>query len=311
MRGKPLPGSHLKLVFHLKEPVVSEEGIDIVIVPAAFSQFKIAERRETCSWLKPLVAATTNDTRVLYFAYDLELDGTDIKKLQQETNTQQRPVLFICHSLGGLILKQALWIAHQHTPDAETPTLEDVTSGILFLGSPHTTSKDDKNWENRKWILKSTRKDVPKQSLTDEDIGHIGEVCQHFEKLDLHIRVISVFEANKSKVRDSLLKFIRSDTNRQILFDQQLCQTGSRYEETFEVDADHNSMWLVKVDSHFYNRLVKLFRSVTEEAPGDVALLCNKPVFNDSLTLHSEPINRSSENNINSRHTSPNLYDET
>lgn len=91
-----------------------------------------------------------------------------------------------------------------------------MNSGIVFLGSPHTTSTDDKRWENWKWILKSTRRDVPKQSLSDNDIRDLAQVCQHFEELDLRIRVLTVFEANKSKIRDGLLQSIHS-TSHQIV----------------------------------------------------------------------------------------------
>jgi hypothetical protein len=41
-------------------------------------------------------------------------------------------------------------------------------------------------------------------------------VYQHFKELNLDIRVLSVFEANKSRVRDGLLKSIRS-TSHQIV----------------------------------------------------------------------------------------------
>ena len=83
--------------------------------------------------------------------------------------------------------------------------------------------------------------------------------------------------------------------------DQQLCRTGLKNEEILEVDADHNSMWLVKVNSLFYNRLVKFFRSIILEAPADVGLLFNKPTTNDALTLHSEPVAHSPNNEINRR----------
>ena len=73
------------------------------------------------------------------------------------------------------------------------------------------------------------------------------------------------------------------------------------------MNADHNSMWLIKVNSLFYNRLVKFFRSITQEAPADVSLLFNKPAFNDALTLHSEPVAHSSNNGMNSRRSNLNV----
>lgn len=85
------------------------------------------------------------------------------------------------------------------------------------MGTPHTISLEDRCWENWKWILKSTRKDIPKQSLSEDDIKALSEVCHHFQKLELQIPVLSVYEANKSKVRDNLLKSIRSGSSRELV----------------------------------------------------------------------------------------------
>jgi hypothetical protein len=65
--------------------------------------------------------------------------------------------------------------------------------------------------------MKSSRKDISKQSQTKEDIRRLADVCQNFEKLNLQIPVLSVFEAKESKVRDGLLKSIRSGNNRQLV----------------------------------------------------------------------------------------------
>ncbi|KAJ3543339.1 hypothetical protein NM208_g3629 [Fusarium decemcellulare] len=50
-----------------------------------------------------------------------------------------RPIIFICHSLGGIVVKNALASARA----CENKQLEDVyhaTRGIVFLGTPHTSS---------------------------------------------------------------------------------------------------------------------------------------------------------------------------
>jgi len=55
----------------------------------------------------------------------------------------------------------------------------------------------------------------------------------------------------------------------------------------FLADSDHSQLGLVEVDSPFYRRLVKFFKSVAEEAPGNVALLFGKLQFNDTSTLRT------------------------
>ena len=50
-----------------------------------------------------------------------------------------RPLLFICHSLGGLVAKQILR-ASAESEDQITKKIFDATRGVLFLATPHTGS---------------------------------------------------------------------------------------------------------------------------------------------------------------------------
>ena len=47
-------------------------------------------------------------------------------------------ILFVCHSLGGILVKQLLFQAQHHT---NTKGLQNRTAGILFLGTPHNGAK--------------------------------------------------------------------------------------------------------------------------------------------------------------------------
>ena len=49
----------------------------------------------------------------------------------------QRPILFICHSLGGLLVKQVLRTAATATA-ARTKLVAEQTRAVLFLATPHT-----------------------------------------------------------------------------------------------------------------------------------------------------------------------------
>ena len=157
-----------------------------------------------------------------------------------------------------------MWHAHQ-TSTSETD-LEDVTAGIIFLGTPHTTSDDDKSWEKWRWILKAGRKDIPKQSQTDDDIKMLSELCRNFENLNLQIPVLSVFETEPTKVRDNLIQMIRGGRGKSVvgvspcilkgrpitgsvsqLVDESLCRIGFKYEQTFGATSDHNNLYIIDV----------------------------------------------------------------
>lgn len=57
-------------------------------------------------------------------------------------NCSERPIIFVCHSLGGLVVKRAL-IYSRSLSSEKTEHLRSVyvsTFGILFLGTPHNGS---------------------------------------------------------------------------------------------------------------------------------------------------------------------------
>ncbi|KAF2705809.1 hypothetical protein K504DRAFT_484184 [Pleomassaria siparia CBS 279.74] len=52
---------------------------------------------------------------------------------------KQRPIIFVCHSLGGIVCKQALVLAHED--DHLYGNILTATSSIVFFGTPHRGSK--------------------------------------------------------------------------------------------------------------------------------------------------------------------------
>lgn len=165
--------------------------------------------------------------------------------------------------------------------------MEDVTAGIIFLGCPHTTSIEDEKWENWRWILRSTRKDIPKVSQSEDDIRSLAELCSNFGTLNLNAEVLSVFEAKESRIQRGLWYAFRPSRARRIFVDESLCRTGQKYEQVFPVNADHGNVWLVPLGSEFYKRLVEFFTKVTETAPDDVSWVVNNAQFDDSLSVES------------------------
>ncbi|PWW73473.1 hypothetical protein C7212DRAFT_220039, partial [Tuber magnatum] len=68
------------------------------------------------------------------FAEDL-LDR--LKGLRRHVNESIRPIIFICHSLGGIVCKKSLVLSH------EQPMYQEIlksTLGIVFMGTPHRGS---------------------------------------------------------------------------------------------------------------------------------------------------------------------------
>ena len=104
-------------------------------------------------WLQDFLPRDVEGARVLNFSYNADaafgnttadildhakdLLGSMIDK-RGDQNEQGRPTIFIAHSLGGIIVKQALVWAHI---DSQYQSIKDHTIGIIFLGTPHQGSR--------------------------------------------------------------------------------------------------------------------------------------------------------------------------
>jgi len=91
-----------------------------------------------------------NKIRVMTFGYNANLfkhvavnnindHANDLleKLVVRRRNITDRPLIFVCHSLGGLVVKEAL-ILSLH--DQRYKNIREMTSAIIFLGTPHEGS---------------------------------------------------------------------------------------------------------------------------------------------------------------------------
>ncbi|KAF8515489.1 P-loop containing nucleoside triphosphate hydrolase protein [Hysterangium stoloniferum] len=107
-------------------------------------------------WLKDLLPQQLPNARIVTYGYDAST-GTQSSKIEEtlyghaenlisriallrdSTTTTTRPIIFIAHSLGGIILKFAL-IHADHCKVSHLPHHKQImlsTIGILFFGTPH------------------------------------------------------------------------------------------------------------------------------------------------------------------------------
>jgi hypothetical protein len=55
------------------------------------------------------------------------------------TRQHMRNIVFVAHSLGGLLVKRAIQVSQSHI-DSSLRIVENLTCGIIFLGTPHQGS---------------------------------------------------------------------------------------------------------------------------------------------------------------------------
>ncbi|PKS04937.1 hypothetical protein jhhlp_008303 [Lomentospora prolificans] len=139
--------SHLRLI--------SQESVQ------AHSEIKIAEPAPEIYWPLDLLPHSCPSTRILTWGCstvasngrlprnqnDIFAHAEDLLQeltlLRNETNTVTRPVIFVTHSLGGVIVKEVL---RRSEADFETHMrdLLPSTSAVIFLACPHRASEHAK-----------------------------------------------------------------------------------------------------------------------------------------------------------------------
>ncbi|KAI1179612.1 hypothetical protein F4777DRAFT_533292 [Nemania sp. FL0916] len=86
-----------------------------------------------------LTGVDPSGNRIHHHAQTLIAQLSADRKLE---NMTEKPIIFLCHSLGGLVVKRALSYSHSRSSDkmAHLHTIFACTYGILFFGTPHRGS---------------------------------------------------------------------------------------------------------------------------------------------------------------------------
>ncbi|KAH8145939.1 uncharacterized protein LAJ45_10081 [Morchella importuna] len=111
------------------------------------------------NWLKDLLPEKSPNARIFSYGYDSRTHGpvseqhlhdhgvalvSDLSLVRRSTQTEGRPIIFIAHSLGGIICKSALIHASLANKD-HLVAHKDIhlsTYGIMFFWDPHQGGND-------------------------------------------------------------------------------------------------------------------------------------------------------------------------
>ncbi|KAI3317548.1 Alpha/Beta hydrolase protein [Xylariaceae sp. AK1471] len=143
------------LVLHNERNIDSEIMADIVFVHGLNGHRTRTWTMDGCCWPRDLLPQTLPGIRVITFGYDSRIvrwAGTSSNSishhatsllsdiyLTRKTNPH-RPLIFVGHSLGGIVIKDMLHQAREPDHHGQYRTIFDSTRGIIFLGTPHRGS---------------------------------------------------------------------------------------------------------------------------------------------------------------------------
>ncbi|KAA6412091.1 MAG: hypothetical protein FRX48_04241 [Lasallia pustulata] len=105
-------------------------------------------------WPTTLLSRDVPNSRILSFGYDADVVNFwnptsqnrignhavnmlgDLTRLREKSDTGNRKVIFVTHSLGGLVTQDCLCSSRSH-PEKHLQQISSCTIGIVFLGTPH------------------------------------------------------------------------------------------------------------------------------------------------------------------------------
>ncbi|KAL8769469.1 MAG: hypothetical protein Q9209_004530 [Squamulea sp. 1 TL-2023] len=186
--------------------------------------------------------------------------------LEAATN---RPIIFLCHSLGGIVVKRALAYSKSRTA-AKIAHLHNIftcTYGILFFGTPHHGScKADMLSTLQKVVSLA----VPRKVLqTDsnlvralkEDSEILQEITDHFVPLMKDLRIFFFWEQERTD-----LKYTKDYVVNEASAAPSLDDT-----ERAGIAADHRNICKFESkDSPGFRTVIAALRRYSEKAPGAV-----------------------------------------
>jgi protein SERAC1 len=144
---------------------------------------------QTQPWPQSLLAPKLERARILTYGYDAYIVQKSVassnRLIDHATNllnhlttnrainnASSRPIIFVAHSLGGLVCKEAI-LTSRNNPDAHLTDVFTHTKAIIFMGTPHTGSWMA-DWAkipaSALGIVKSTNKSLLKILETDDQL---------------------------------------------------------------------------------------------------------------------------------------------
>jgi hypothetical protein len=244
-------------------------------------------------WLRDLLPNATPVARVLTFGYDASASSfysagcaetiqkhahTLVASLQADRSIEgcdHRPIIFVCHGLGGILVKKALAYSASRTSAqvAHLYTIFVSTYGILFFGTPHNRT-DRAIWlapeSTQSLELRTTIQTGGRfNSALNGNSETLVLITDQFAPLMKNFRVFFFWEEVQTCIGDRS-GFIVEESSAAPILDNT---------ERSGIDATHSSMVkFSNVNSSSYRTVIEALRRYCREAPRVIARRCEVAV---------------------------------
>ncbi|KAL7271005.1 hypothetical protein RUND412_006273 [Rhizina undulata] len=242
-------------------------------------------------WLRDFLSQDSPKCRTMIYGYNTNLNSRGIHTLNDykieflneiakvrnsEEQEIMRPIIFIGHSFGGIVIVQSLVEAATRKAEKEAfagnSYLVAATCAVVFFGTPH-----------RGISMEDVRKMLVDYDISNPRIGLLNEIkdelilepyLQGFMKLAEGFKVVSFYERLQTAevAKNSENRYDRTGNYKSTVdTDSALLHLPKNLEDTIPVNSDHTNM--VKFDHKrdtTYEDVVKRVLKFVETAPDHV-----------------------------------------
>ncbi|KAH6636029.1 Alpha/Beta hydrolase protein [Chaetomium tenue] len=157
-------------------------------------------------WLWDLLPGKLPNAHVMSFQYDSSTHGMSeqsvrgnagklvrlLRDIREDYEDEDRPIVFIGHSLGGIVIKQAL----KHAKDHHFTDIATHTHGIVFFGTPHRGA-DAAGWASTLSGILATATHKPPSKFLEAlktDSVELRKISEDFRPLCGGVNIVSFYE---------------------------------------------------------------------------------------------------------------------
>ncbi|PLB49703.1 tetratricopeptide repeat domain-containing protein [Aspergillus steynii IBT 23096] len=231
----------------------AQSGIDIILIPGIGTtlpeNWPFADREWLATlpgapggprilayeYASPFVGAKPSWESLLMLGYDLLQHISDARS----PTDSDRPILIVCHSLGGSIVKQALCVANKQFP--RYGSIVNAIAGVMFLSTPHRYGDKNTTLTRFRDVLEATTGKalkIPSASIEQEG-AMLLNLADRFEEISLRTPILSVYELRESKNSSTPLL-----PKHQQLVSRDACSTHAPMETVIGLNLNHHDTCL-------------------------------------------------------------------
>ncbi|GFF26769.1 tetratricopeptide repeat domain-containing protein [Aspergillus udagawae] len=190
-------------------------------------------------YASPFAGTKPSWESMLMLGYDFLQHLSDERSQFDSDPTINRPILIVCHSLGGIVVKQALCVANKQFP--RYGSIVNAIAGVVFLSTPHRYGDKTTSWNRFRDILDATTgRNLKISSANIEQEGSILlDLADRFEGIAFRTPILSVYELRESKNSSTPLR-----PKYQQLVNREACSTHAPMETVIGLNLNHHDTCL-------------------------------------------------------------------